>query len=157
MRKIPALFATLTLAGLGALVPTTSAQAASAACDNAWNGAASGWLYAYKNIHCSGGVLGRDASNDENWGDGRGELRYVANQASSLVHKGTSGMAVKVYDGTNYTGASACLAKSELYVSDLTDDHLVGGGPGSGRITANDTISSHKWVWESACGGAFLR
>jgi hypothetical protein len=61
-----------------------------------------------------------------------------------------------VYDRTGYTGSAACIKKSEFYASNLIDNYLTGGGPGSGRVSAYDTISSHKWVRESACGGAFL-
>jgi hypothetical protein len=101
--------------------------------------------------------LGKTTGNDSNWGDSAGGFRGGdTNNASSLLHKGTSGMAVKVYDKTGYTGAYSCIKKSEYYVSNLIDDHLTGGGPGTGQVPANNTISSHKWVEESACGGAFL-
>ncbi|WP_454860196.1 hypothetical protein [Promicromonospora soli] len=155
MRKISVLFATLGLVIAGALLPVASAQAAQR-CDDQWHSATSGHFYAYDYLHC-GNKLGNTSGNDSNWGDSSGAFRGTdTNRAGSILHKGTSGLAVKVYNNTGYTGAAACIKKSEYYVSDLTDDYLTGGGPGSGRVTAYNTISSHKWVRESACGGAFL-
>jgi hypothetical protein len=53
--------------------------------------------------------MGWSAGNDANWGDSAGGFRSEANRAGSILHKGTSGLAVKVYDGTNYTGAASFL------------------------------------------------
>ena len=154
MRKISVLFATIGLVAVGALFPVTSAQASSA-CDTAWHSATWGHFYAYNYADCSG-KLGSTASYDGNWGNSSGPFQGGdTNKASSILHKGESGMAVKVYDGTNYTGAFACIKKSEYYVSSLYDDYLW-SGPGNGQVPASNTISSHEWVWESACDGAFL-
>ncbi len=149
MRKIPALLAALSLAGLGALVPATGAQAASAYCDNTWKKASSGYFYAFDGTHCRA-RLGQTQGNDANWGTRGGGFEGDSNKASSILHKGTSGLAVEVYDGTAYRGARACIKKSEYYVSDLTDDSLRSSG--GGRTSANNSISSHRWVQESACG-----
>lgn len=156
MRKMSVLLATLGLVVAGTLFPVTSAQAASQLCDSAWNSATSGRFYAYDYADCLG-RLGSSAGNDSNWGDSSGDFTTVdTNKAGSIVHKGTSGLAVKVYDGTGYTGAYACIKRSEYYVSSLDDDYLTGGVHYTDRVKAANTISSHRWVEESACGGAFL-
>ncbi|WP_282688133.1 MULTISPECIES: hypothetical protein [unclassified Streptomyces] len=145
MRKILATAATLSLAGLGAIVPATSAQAASAACDTAWRNGGSGYVFAYNYTNCSG-YFGKASGDDSNWGNSAGGFQGSDNnKASSIVHKGTSGMAVKVYSGTGYTGGHTCLKKSEYYMSSLIG-HTYNNG-----VSVNNTISSHKWVWESSC------
>jgi hypothetical protein len=156
MRKVSVLLATLGFVAAGVLFPVTGAQAASINCDAEWRDASSGYFYAYDYLNCDN-TLGKASGNDSNWGDVAGGFQSSdSNNASSLLHKGSSGMAVKVYDKTGYTGAYSCIKKSEYYVSNLLDDHLTGGGPGSGSVEASNTISSHKWVEESSCGGAFL-
>ncbi|WP_217249212.1 hypothetical protein [Streptomyces sp. AC602_WCS936] len=145
MRKLFAAAATLGLAGLGVLVPASGAQA-STACDNAWNSASSGYFYAYNYDNC-GGYLGKDADNDANWSDGSGSFRGGDNdETQSLLHKGTSGMAVKVYQHANYRGGHTCIAKSEYYMDDLSGFTYTNG------VSANESISSHKWVWHGDCG-----
>ncbi|GAA3771038.1 hypothetical protein ACFS5L_12620 [Streptomyces phyllanthi] len=146
MRKTLAISAALGVAALGVLVPTTSAQA-STACDTSWNSAPPGSFYAYDFTDCSG-LLGRTAeSSDANWGDSSGPFQGNAdNAASSILHKGTSGMAVKVYQYPGYLGGHACLKKSESYKEDLSR-HTFSNGAGM-----DNDISSHRWVWESACG-----
>jgi hypothetical protein len=156
MRKISVLLATLGLVIVGALFPVASAQAASANCDAQWRSASSGHFYAYDLINCVT-KLGNTSGFDSDWGNSSGPFQSGdTNDAASILHKGTSGLAVKVYDRTGYTGSAACIKKSEFYASNLIDNYLTGGGPGTGRVTAYDTISSHQWVQESACGGAFL-
>ncbi|MFE0948521.1 peptidase inhibitor family I36 protein [Streptomyces mutabilis] len=145
MRKTLAAAATLGLATLGVLVPASGAQA-SAACDNAWHSAASGYFYAYDHDNCSG-QLGRDVDDDAHWADSSGAFQGGDNDdAQSLLHKGTSGMAVKVYQHANYGGGHACLAKSEYYMSDLSAQKFSNGA------WVNQSISSHKWVWHADCG-----
>lgn len=81
-----------------------------------------------------------------NWGDSSGPIRSSDNDsASSILHKGTSGLAVKVYQGTGYSGGHICLAKSEAYVSDLAEHTFSDGA------SANNAIGSHQWVGTSAC------
>jgi hypothetical protein len=151
MRKISVLFATLGLVLAGALFPM-SAQA-SAVCDTAWHAAQPGYFRAYDYINCSG-FLGTTQGNDSNWADSSGGFNGSdGNKAHSLLHKGTSGMAVKVYTGVSYSGNWGCIKQSELYVSNLNDDDLT-GGPGS--YPASNSISSHKWVWNGDCGTSFL-
>lgn len=145
MRKILATAATLGLAGLGVIVPTTAAQA-STACDNAWNNAVSGHFYAYDYANCSG-YIGSDADSDANWGDSSGSFQGGAdNSATSVLHRGPSGLAVKVYQGSGYGGGHICLQTSEAYVDDLAGTTFSNGAP------ANNNISSHTWLWSSACG-----
>lgn len=153
MRKISILLATLGLVVTGALFPVTSAQA-SAACDTAWHNATSGNFYAFANIHCNT-RMGADAGSDANWSDSSGSFQGSDNdRASSILHKGTSGLAVKVYVHSNYSGNYGCITKGELYVDSLHDNYLTGG---SGSYRAWDSISSHEWVTEGACNGHLLR
>ncbi|GGZ13256.1 hypothetical protein CP967_13450 [Streptomyces nitrosporeus] len=145
MRKFLAAAATLGLAGLGVIVPATAAQA-SAACDTAWKNAASGYLYAYDYDSCSG-YLGRDADADYSWADSSGGFQGGDNDdAQSLVHKGSSGMAVKLYRHAGYAGGHTCLAKAEYYMDDLSGYTFTDGSP------VNASISSHEWVWHGECG-----
>ncbi|WP_328438928.1 hypothetical protein OHA71_20915 [Streptomyces sp. NBC_00444] len=148
MRKTLATAAILSLAALGALVPTTGAQA-STACDTAWRNASSGYLYAYDLTNCSG-LFGRSASNDSNWGDNSGPFqRNNDNAATSVLFKGTTGLAVKFYEGPGYSGGHLCLEASEAYADSLAGTTFSNGTP------ANDNISSHRWVPSTECG-AFL-
>ncbi|MCC5036894.1 hypothetical protein DMH02_027905 [Streptomyces sp. WAC 00631] len=156
MRKIPAVLATLALAALGAAVPATTAQAAPtgalAGCADAWPSATSGYFYAYSGYGCSG-FLGKAYGDDSNWGDSGGSFQGGdTNSASSILHKGTSGSAVAVYNGTGtgWSGGYACIAKSEYYVSDLSDNYFTSGAK------ADNAISSHRWVSNAACNGNWL-
>ncbi|WP_216589995.1 hypothetical protein [Streptomyces brasiliscabiei] len=144
MRKILATAAALGLAGLGVLVPAGSAQA-SAACDTAWNNATSGYFYAYANDNCSG-VLGKDDGSDANWVDRAGAFQGNDNDdAESILHKGTSGLAVKVYQHINNGGGHTCIKKSEYYMSSLAGHTYTNGA------SADLSISAHKWVANSEC------
>ncbi|GHJ41600.1 hypothetical protein [Streptomyces sp. TS71-3] len=151
MRKLSAVVAALALAGLGAVVPAGTAQA-STACDNAWAGATSGDFYAYSNANCSG-FLGKAAGDDSNWGDGSGSFQGSdTNSASSVLTRGTSGLAVAVYNGTgtDWGGGYTCLRKSEYYASNLSDNKFTSGAG------VDNAISSHRWASESACYGHWL-
>lgn len=140
MRRILAAAATLGLAGLGAIVPAAGAQA-SEACDNAWAATPSGSLRAYRDIHCSV-ILGTDDGSDSNWADSSGAFQGTDNDAaSSLVHKGTSGMHLRFFVNAGETGGYTCLAKAEYYM-----DSVVGYTFSSG-VAVNDNISAHDWVW----------
>lgn len=147
MRRILAAAATLGLAGLGVLVPATGAQA-SEACDRAWHGALGGYFYAYANDHCSG-YLGKTTSWDSDWGNSSGPFQGGdTNEAQSILHKGTSGMAVQVFNGTgqDWGGGHTCIKKSEYYMSDLSGFTFTSG------LGVDNNISSHRWVWNSSCG-----
>lgn len=145
MRKILAAAATVGLAGLGVLVPATGAHA-SAACDTAWHNADSGYFYAYDFDNCSTSI-GRDIDDDASWADSSGAFQGSDNDdAQSILHKGTSGMAVKVYQHAYYGGGHACLAKAEYYMSDLNGQTYTNG------VGVSSSISSHKWVWHGECG-----
>lgn len=151
MRKISVLLATLGLVVAGALFPT-SAQA-SEGCDIAYNATPSGFFRAYDHINCAT-FLGSHDDNDSNWADDAGGFRGSDNdKAHSLIHKGTSGYAVKVYVHARYGANWGCITKGEKYVSTLYGDYLTGG---SGSVEAWNSISSHEWVPESDCEGAFL-
>ncbi|OAH15898.1 hypothetical protein [Streptomyces jeddahensis] len=145
MRKILATAATLGLASLGAIVPASSAQA-STTCDNAWHSTGDGYFRAYEAINCNR-LLGTDKDNDTNWADSVGGFRGSANDAAtSLLHKGTSGMAVKVYQHKSYGGGHICLTKAELYMDAISGFKYTNGAE------VNNSISSHQWVWNSDCG-----
>ena len=147
MRKTLATAATLGLAGLGVILPAGGAQAASA-CDTAYANAVSGRFYAYNYDNCSG-YLGSTDSWDSDWGNSTGPFQGGdTNKAQSILHKGTSGMAVQVFNGTgqDWGGGHTCIKKSEYYMSNLTG-HTFTSGAG-----VDNNISSHRWVYESSCG-----
>ncbi|MGW0731069.1 hypothetical protein [Streptomyces sp. NPDC002851] len=154
-RKLTATLTTLGIAALGAVVPATTATASTAAntgaqaaasCADNWRGATKGYMYAYNGTYCTG-YLGKDKNNDGNWGDRYGSFRFGDNnRASSLLHRGTSGYAVKFYNGFRYKGGHICLTKGEKYASALRSDDKFTGG-----LTANNRISSHKWVPQGQC------
>lgn len=156
MRKTSAVLAALALAALGAGVPATTAQAAAqpaATCKSAWYGATAGYFYAYNGINCTG-FLGKAKGNDSHWGDRSGSFQGGdTNKASSVLNKGTSGKAVAVYNGTgtDWGGGYSCLARGELYASNLSDDRFSSGAG------VNNGISSHRWAWNSECYGHFLK
>lgn len=155
MRKIPAAFAAFTLAALGMAVPATAAHASAqsdATCQGAWGGATPGYFYAYNDYNCVG-FLGKSDGWDSNWGNDQGPFQGGdTNKASSVLNKGTSGMAVAVYNGTgtDWGGGYSCLARSEYYASNLSDNYFSSGAG------VNNGISSHQWVWNSSCYGHFL-
>ncbi|MET8828387.1 hypothetical protein ABZX40_21895 [Streptomyces sp. NPDC004610] len=147
MRKILATTATLGLTALGVILPASGAQA-SAACDTAWNSAVSGRFYAYDHTQCSG-FMGSTESWDSDWGNSSGPFQGDdTNKASSILHKGTSGLAVQVFNGTgqDWAGGHTCLAKSEYYMSSLSGHTFTSGEP------VNNGISSHRWVANGSCG-----
>ncbi|GHH76467.1 hypothetical protein [Promicromonospora soli] len=151
MRKISVLLATLGLVATGALFPM-SVQA-STACDNAWDAAKSGYFFAYDATNC-GRTLGADVGNDVDWNDRTGAFQQGdGDKAESLLHKGTSGLAVQVFDHAHFGGNWSCIKKSEYYVSNLLDDRLEAG---PGGAPAANTISSHRWVNAKDCGVYFL-
>ncbi|MBD0838711.1 hypothetical protein [Streptomyces sp. TRM68416] len=147
MRKTLATAAVLGLAGLGVLVPTTSAQA-SENCNLEWHGAMSGHFYAYDGANCVY-ILGHTASWDSDWGNSTGPFQGGdTNDARSILHKGTSGLAVQVFNGTgqDWGGGHTCIKKSEKYMSDLDGFTFTSGA------SVSNGISSHRWVEESKCG-----
>ncbi|MFE5601382.1 hypothetical protein ACFQ8O_19605 [Streptomyces coelicoflavus] len=169
MRRIPAAFATLALAVLGAVVPATGAQASTAStdssasnasnastaatasevCENAWHNARSGYLYLYSGFDCSG-YLASTAANDRDWGDSSGSVRGVAvGTVKSLLFKASSALAVELYAGTDHTGSHVCLTRSEPYLTDLGGAEFPDGTP-------LDATRSHRWTWASACDERFL-
>ncbi|MEV8315142.1 hypothetical protein AB0Q95_13295 [Streptomyces sp. NPDC059900] len=143
MRKIPAILATAALAGLGVIVPTATAQAADTCSDN-YSGAGRGFMYAYDGTYCVG-YLGSSSGNDADWGNSSGSFQgWEDNEASSILNKGNDSE-VKFYSLPNYAGGYICLSRNEAYASDLSDDKMSSG------VSANNTISSHKWVSAASC------
>ncbi|MEV6171015.1 hypothetical protein AB0L99_22620 [Streptomyces sp. NPDC051954] len=146
MRKILAMATTLGLAGLGALVPATGAQAATP-CDNAYNALDPGKFAAYNATNC-GTLLGSTEGQDQDWGNSTGVFQGSdTNQATSLINKGTSGMRVQLFNGTgdDWAGGHTCLTQGEKYMSSLDNQYFTTG------IEVNNQISSHRWIW-SGCG-----
>ncbi|MFE5208659.1 hypothetical protein [Streptomyces sp. NPDC056600] len=146
MRKLPVLVTTLAVAGLGLIVPATSAQAAG--CATAKSAALSGYMYAYDNVNC-GVELGHASGDDSNWGDSGGSFQGGdTNKATSILNKGNS-YEVAFYNGTRDSGASGggniCLSRAEGFASDLTNDYFNNGN------SANNSISSHAWSSASNC------
>lgn len=111
------------------LLPAGAAQA-SVVCDN---------------DRCSG-LLGAAEGNDSNRGDKSGKFQKDSDKAQSLVHKGTSGMAVKLYRLAGYSGGHTCIKKSEYYMDDLSGHTFTSG------YLVDNNISSHQWAWDSSCG-----
>jgi hypothetical protein len=145
MRKIPAVLAALAFAGLGAIVPATTAQAAASCSDNYTN-ARSGYMYAYKHAYCES-HLGNSDSWDSDWGNSSGPFQGGdTNEASSILNKGNS-YEVQFFNGTgqDWAGGHICLSRDEAYASDLSNDDFHNDtDPDKGG--ANDAISSHRWV-----------
>jgi hypothetical protein len=140
MRKIPAVLAALAFAGLGVVVPATSAQAAVNCSDN-YTKAQAGYMYAYKHAYCES-HLGNSDSWDSDWGNSSGPFQGGdTNEASSILNKGNSSE-VQFFNGTgqDWAGGHICLSRGEAYASNLEDDEFHNG------VDANDEISSHRWV-----------
>lgn len=147
MRTIPAATAALALAALGVIGPATGAQAA-ATCETAYQNASPGYLHLYADADCNG-LLARTMTNDSNWGDASGSVQGIGvGEVGSLLAKGTTGMAVKLFKSPDYQGADVCLTKSETFVRDLNGSTFPDGSP-------LHSARSHKWVWTSDCD-AFL-
>ncbi|WAX78997.1 hypothetical protein [Streptomyces sp. KMM 9044] len=151
MRKTTVALAAIGAAVLGTVVPAGTAQA-SAACDNAWNSTPAGSMAAYEHSNCGGALLGRTPGDDSNWGNSQGAFQGSdTNRASSVLNAGTTDTAWKEVQffngtGTGWTGGYSCLARSEFYADNLTDDYFTSG------YVINDAISSHRWVPASYCG-----
>ncbi|NEA98875.1 hypothetical protein [Streptomyces sp. SID13726] len=145
MRKIPALLTTLALAGLGAAVPATTAQAAATCSDN-YTSAQSGYMYAYDGTYCENHI-GNSASWDSDWGNSSGPFQgNDTNRASSILNKGNN-YEVQFFNGTgqDWAGGHICLSRNEAYASDLSDNYFHNG------VSANNAISSHRWVSAGSC------
>lgn len=155
MRKISLGAALLAVAGFGlAAAPTASADdvGATATCADAFRGATSGHVYAYDGTNCNG-FLGKTESWDSNWGNSVGPFQgNDTNRASSVLNKGTSGMAVQFFNGTgqDWGGGHSCLSRNEAWVTNLSRNYFTSG------YNVNNAISSHRWVWNSSCS-AFMR
>lgn len=144
MRKIPAVLAALAFAGLGAVVPATTAQAAADCSDN-YSDARWGSMYAYKHAYCES-HLGNSDSWDSDWGNSSGPFQGGdTNEASSILNKGNS-YEVQFFNGTgrDWAGGHICLSRDEAYASDLSNDEWHNDIDDEGG--ANDAISSHRWV-----------
>lgn len=145
MRKLPAALTVLGMAALGTVVPVSAANAAETCSDN-YNGADLEYMYAYDSVDCVG-FLGKAKLNDPNWGDSAASFQGGdTNKASSILNKGAS-YEVQFFNGTGtgWTGGHTCLARSEHYASDLTNNYFTSGA------SANNSISSHRWVSASTC------
>ncbi|MFC8670242.1 MULTISPECIES: hypothetical protein [Streptomyces] len=136
------------------MIPATTVQAApaSANCDNEyWQYAGDGNVHIYYEADCRSLNVKYGDGDDFNWSDGLGHFAWSDNDAvSSVMNTGTySGGwdVVKFYVDANYSEAQgySCLKRSEIYVDDLSRNTSTTGH------TMNNSISSHKWVTQSAC------
>ncbi|WP_372345552.1 hypothetical protein [Streptomyces sp. KL116D] len=90
MRRLPAMLAALALASLGVLVPATSAQADNWACNDNYEAAMYGYMYAYDDMECHGVLWATPQSWDSDWGNSNGPFRGAdTNNASSILNKGS--------------------------------------------------------------------
>ncbi|MEV0223251.1 hypothetical protein [Streptomyces sp. NPDC050704] len=144
MRKLPAALTVLGMAALGTVVPVSAAHAAETCSDN-YSAARAGYMYAYNSVDCVG-QLGLAFGDDENWGNSSQSFQGGdTNKASSILNKGNS-EEVQFFNGTNtWTGGHTCLSRNERYASDLTNNYFTSGA------SANNSISSHRWVHASTC------
>ncbi|MGW2342681.1 hypothetical protein [Streptomyces sp. NPDC001661] len=147
MRTTITTIATAGLLGLGLLAPAAVAQtagadsgprAASHNCDKRYNAAKAGYVYSYDKKNCYG-YLGKDKDNDSNWS------KRSDNKATAVLNKGYGSVSkVRFYRLPHYKGGSACLSQGEFYADDLSDNKFSNGK------SANNSISSHKWISNSA-------
>jgi hypothetical protein len=145
MRKLPAALTILAMAALGTVVPASAAHAAET-CDGEYNAATLGYTYAYNSANCVG-FLGKAFGNDSNWGDSAGSFQGGdTNKATSIINKGEFDV-VQFFNGTGtgWTGGNTCLARDEGFASSLSNDDFSSG------VSANNAISSHRWVEGPAC------
>lgn len=152
MRRLMTMLGVLCATALGVVVPATTAHASSY-CDARWHGMLDGYFAAYDLTNCFGRI-GLTESWDSDWGNGVGPFQGSdTNKASSILQKGTSWMSVKIYNGTgqDWGGGYSCLHRGELYASDLSNDSFSNG------LSANNSISSHKWVLRDDCFDHFVR
>lgn len=100
--------------------------------------------YTFKHSNCRV-LVGHAKGNDSSWS------KKTNNKVSSIVNKGTGGTSkVKFYVGKKYKGGHICLKRSEKYVDNLSNDKFSTGQ------SANDAISSHKWVDNNAKCSAYM-
>ncbi len=145
MRKLPAALTVLAMAALGTVIPASAAHAAATCADN-YNEATLQYMYAYDGLYCIG-ELGKAKANDADWGDSSYSFQGSdTNRASSILNKGEVS-AVQFFNGTGtgWTGGHICLARGEHFASNLSDNTFTSG------VSANNAISSHRWVVPSTC------
>lgn len=144
MRKMPAALTVLAMAALGTVVPASAAHAAPT-CATAYESASRTYMYAYSSANCVG-FLGKAAGNDSNWGDSGGSFQGGdTNVATSVLNKGSD--VVQFFNGTgmDWTGGNICLKSIERFASSLHDNEF------SSNQSADNAISSHRWVIGGAC------
>ncbi|MEV0379051.1 hypothetical protein [Nonomuraea sp. NPDC050643] len=166
MRTITATGLTIT-----ALAVSLSAAPAAAAdpvgvqatrCQQEWDavqapGHRDGKVRIWQDAFCTN-ALGHDENDDRDWGDGTGDIKKATNKVSSVMNNGTLGGydVVAFYDYTAYDWryGYTCLKPGEYYADDLSNnkfsERTVGEHAGK-AFSANDAISSHKWVTEADC------
>ncbi|WP_328491323.1 hypothetical protein OHS59_00170 [Streptomyces sp. NBC_00414] len=148
MRNLAAALTVMAMAAFGTALPVSTAHAAAAAdCYDAWYGEPdAGYMYAYDSANCIG-FLGKAKGSDSNWGDSSGSFQGGdTNKATSILNAGTD-LEVQFFNGTStWTGGYICLARSEWFASNLSDDEFSSG------VTVNNAISSHRWVTSPTCG-----
>lgn len=157
MRKIAAALSILGLAGFGGLAPNTAqaspVEPAAATCADNYDIALMGYMYAYSGYYREG-YIGKSESWDSDWGNSSGPFQGGdTNVASSVLNKGYDGVdAFQLFNGTgtDWAGGYSCLKRGELYADNLSDNYFSSG------YSADNAISSHRWVYASTCNGWFL-
>lgn len=146
MRIFATSLSILSLAGLGALVPTTTAQATPAPLT--CSGCEPGYVYVYSDYDCEG-YMGRTEGNDSNWGDSSGPFQGDDNHASSLlnmIYSGSFSVQFLNGSGTDWAGGNFCVSPGEMGIYNLSDVSFPSG------YSADNAIRSHRWVYTSSCG-----
>ncbi|GAB2879105.1 hypothetical protein GCM10027074_54280 [Streptomyces deserti] len=111
-------------------------------CDRLWRTYQNdGNVRAWRDLDCTGELLGVTPGGDSNWHDGSGPFQGSdGDAATSLMNTGTPGIDnVQFYVHAGYGGGTGCVARAEYYVDSLTDNRFSDGS------AANDAISSHRW------------
>ncbi|MFF3288154.1 hypothetical protein [Streptomyces sp. NPDC003023] len=156
MAKTRIAAAALGLAALGSILTGTSAQAAATAeagvqaagCADWYNShAGDGNMWAWDYTYCDT-RLGYSQGNDSNWSDGSGPFQGGDNDdATSIMNTGVADTydTVKFYRHSGYGGGHGCLTRGEKYADSLGDNTFSDGS------SANNNISSHKWVSSGSC------
>ncbi|MFC5835840.1 hypothetical protein [Nonomuraea insulae] len=160
MRRILTAFG-LSAALITVAPPVPSVAQAKPPCDQEWDAVPGdhrdGQVRVWRDVHCKN-MLGHAFGDDRDWGDGTGEIKSASNVVSSVMNNGNLGGydVVAFYDYTAYDWryGYTCLKPGQFYADSLENDEFTmrTADPGKGKIySANDAISSHKWVTQGDC------
>ncbi|NRQ36272.1 hypothetical protein HII36_31220 [Nonomuraea sp. NN258] len=159
-RTLSALGLGVTLVTVGLTVPTATVQA-DTRCNQEWNAVPGdhrdGRVRIWRDAYCTN-RLDDALGDDYDWGDGGGEITNATNTVSSVMNNGDIGgydvVAFYDYTGYDWRYGYTCLKPGQFYADNLADDKFRARTAGSNAGTAysaNDAISSHKWVTAQDC------